>query len=928
MITSVESALGGTNKTGMTASQIRKAFLDFFASKGHQIVPSAPIVVKNDPTLMFTNAGMNQFKDYFLGNRQASNPRIADTQKCLRVSGKHNDLEEVGVDTYHHTMFEMLGNWSFGDYFKKEAIEWSWELLTTVLNIPKDRLYVTIFEGDEKEGLPKDDEAAGEWKKWIAEDRILLGNKKDNFWEMGDTGPCGPCTEIHVDTRPDDERKAVDGKTLVNADHPQVIEIWNNVFIQFNRTWNPQKGGASELRAWEEAHIDLKLSADKEEQAKYSNGRSDKHREITLLEELPSKHVDTGMGFERLVRVIQDKRSNYDTDVFSGTINTVAEFTKQQYKGTDTKSDIAFRVLADHIRAIAFTIADGQLPSNTGAGYVIRRILRRAVRYYYSYLNYQQPLLHQLLPVIAAQFEDVFPELKGQESFVAKVIREEEEAFLRTLEKGLKRIESIISNTVSEINGRDAFELNDTYGFPLDLTQLIASERGLSVDEKGFHEARKEQQERGRKAGAIDTEDWVIVKEGTNNEFVGYDSLETQAQVLKYRKVKAKGKEAVQIVLDKTPFYAESGGQVGDSGELIINGEQLRIVDTKKENDLIIHFAEKLPSTFEGEITARVDPAKRKHTAIHHSATHLLHAALRKVLGTHVAQKGSLVNADYLRFDFSHFSKMTEEEIREVERLVNEKIRENVPVVIRSMPKEEAVQSGAMALFGEKYGDTVRVVTIDPAYSIELCGGTHVGATGELGFFKITSEGAVAAGVRRIEAISGLAAENYLQQQLDLVQGIRESLKNPKDPQKAIASLQEENTLLKKSLEKVEASQLKALRDSLAGKAETINGVQFIGQIVEVGSADALKKLAFDLKNTIDSPVIVLASAIEGKASIAVAVGDTLANDKGLDASGLIKQRIAPLIKGGGGGQKTLATAGGQDVSRLSEVIEAVKTAL
>ena len=870
----------------MTSAEIRKAFLDFFASKSHQIVPSAPIVVKNDPTLMFTNAGMNQFKDYFLGNKQAPNPRIADTQKCLRVSGKHNDLEEVGVDTYHHTMFEMLGNWSFGDYFKKEAIEWSWELLTTVLNIPKDRLYVTVFEGDAKEGLPKDEEAADEWKKWISEDRILLGNKKDNFWEMGDTGPCGPCTEIHVDTRPDEERKAVDGKTLVNADHPQVIEIWNNVFIQFNRL----KDGS--------------------------------------LQQLPAKHVDTGMGFERLVRVLQEKSSNYDTDVFTGTIQKIAEITGQEYKGSDTKSDIAFRVLADHIRAISFTIADGQLPSNTGAGYVIRRILRRAVRYYYSYLAYQQPLLHQLLPVIATQFETVFPELKGQESFVAKVIREEEEAFLRTLEKGLKRIETIIVNSKGEINGRDAFELNDTYGFPLDLTQLIASERGLTVDEKGFHEARKEQQERGRKAGAIDTEDWVVVNEGNSNEFVGYDSLETKAHVLKYRKVKAKGKEAVQIVLDKTPFYAESGGQVGDSGELMIGTEPLLIVDTKKENDLIIHFAEKLPSSFEGEIIAKVDASKRKHTAIHHSATHLLHAALRKVLGTHVAQKGSLVNADYLRFDFSHFSKMSDEEIREVERIVNGKVRENIPVVIRTMPKEEAMQSGATALFGEKYGDTVRVVTIDPSYSVELCGGTHVGATGELGFFKITSEGAVAAGVRRIEAISGAAAEGYLQEQLELVRSVRETLKNPKNIAKAITSLQEENVSLKKSLEKFEAAQLKTLRDSLSVKAETVNGVQFIGQLVELNSADTLKKLAFDLKSVAKNAVIVLAAAIEGKASVAVAVDEALVTAKNLDAAILIKQRIAPLIKGGGGGQKTLATAGGQDASRLSEVIAAVKTAL
>ncbi len=870
----------------MTSAEIRSAFLDFFRSKAHQIVPSAPIVVKNDPTLMFTNAGMNQFKDYFLGNRPAPFSRIADTQKCLRVSGKHNDLEEVGVDTYHHTMFEMLGNWSFGDYFKKEAIEWSWELLTAVLKIPKDRLYVTIFEGDEKEGLPKDDEAAAEWKKWIAEDRILLGNKKDNFWEMGDTGPCGPCTEIHVDTRPDDERQNVDGKTLVNTDHPQVIEIWNNVFIQFNRL----KDGS--------------------------------------LQQLPAKHVDTGMGFERLVRVIQNKTSNYDTDVFTGTISAIEKITGQKYNFGDTKSDIAFRVLADHIRAIAFTIADGQLPSNTGAGYVIRRILRRAVRYYYSYLSYQQPLLHQLLPVIATQFEHVFPELKQQESFVAKVIREEEEAFLRTLEKGLRRIEDIVANASGVVSGKEAFELYDTYGFPLDLTRLILTEKGLTVDELAFTAEMQKQKDRSRAATAIDTEDWVIVNEGTSNEFIGYDSLEAKASILKYRKVKAKGKEAYQIVLDRTPFYAESGGQVGDTGQLVIDNEQLAIVDTKKENDLIIHFAEKLPSSFAGEVIAKVDAGKRHSTAIHHSATHLLHAALRKVLGTHVAQKGSLVAADYLRFDFSHFSKLTDAEIGEVERLVNEKIRKNIPVIIRTVPKEEAVQSGAMALFGEKYGDLVRVVTIDPAYSIELCGGTHVGATGELGFFKIKSEAAVAAGVRRIEAISGLAAEQYIVEQFELVKNIREALKNPKDINKAIAALYDENAALKKSLESFESAQLRTLRDGLLQKAEAINGAQFIGDVVEVSSADALKKLAFDLKSSLSRPAIALASAIAGKAAVVLLFDEALAAEKGLDASALIKQTVAPLIKGGGGGQKTLATAGGQETGNLRQVIAAVKAAL
>jgi alanyl-tRNA synthetase len=887
----------------MTSADIRNKFLDFFKSKQHHIVPSAPIVVKNDPTLMFTNAGMNQFKDYFLGNKKAPYPRIADTQKCLRVSGKHNDLEEVGVDTYHHTMFEMLGNWSFGDYFKKEAIEWSWEFLTKVLSIPKDRLYVTVFQGDEKEGLPKDEEAANEWSKWIDGNRILLGNKKDNFWEMGDTGPCGPCTEIHIDSRTDDERKKVDGKTLVNADHPQVIEIWNNVFIQFNRL----KDGS--------------------------------------LEQLPAKHVDTGMGYERLVRVIQEKQSNYDTDVFTGTVEKIAAITNQKYQGGDSKPDIAFRVLSDHIRAISFTIADGQLPSNTGAGYVIRRILRRAVRYYYSYLNYQQPLLFQLVPVISKQFENVFPELHKQEQFVTKVIHEEEEAFLRTLEKGLKRIEDIIETTTTSstttttttqaptgttttIKGKDAFELYDTYGFPFDLTGLIASERNLTVDEAEFNSEMQKQKQRSRAATAIDTEDWVIVNQGNSNEFVGYDSLETEANVLRYRKVKAKGKEAYQIILDKTPFYAESGGQVGDTGELIIQNEKVKIVDTKKENDVIIHFAEKLPTGLDGKVVAKVDAKKRKHTAIHHSATHLLHAALRKILGTHVAQKGSLVNADYLRFDFSHFSKMSEEEIKQVEQIVNEKIRENIPVVIRHLPKEEAMKTGAMALFGEKYGDVVRVVTIDQNYSIELCGGTHVGATGELGFFKITSESAIAAGVRRIEAVSGFAAEKIINEQLQQFHQIKDALKNPKDVFKALTSLSDENTSLKKQIEKFEQSQLKSLSNELAQKVHPINGSNFIGEVVVVSSADALKKLAFELKQKIKNPVIALTSAIDGKASVVLLLDDAISQQKNLDASAIIKQKIAPIIKGGGGGQKTLATAGGQDVSALKQVIEAVKTLL
>ncbi len=867
----------------MTSTDIRKAFLDFFQSKGHEIVPSAPIVVKNDPTLMFTNAGMNQFKDYFLGNKKPAYPRVADTQKCLRVSGKHNDLEEVGVDTYHHTMFEMLGNWSFGDYFKKEAIQWSWELLTEVYKLDKDRLYVTIFEGDKKEGLPRDEEAYNEWKKYIAEDRILLGNKKDNFWEMGDTGPCGPCTEIHVDCRPDEEKKQKDGKELVNNDHPQVIEIWNNVFIQFNR----KKDGS--------------------------------------LEPLPARHVDTGMGLERLVRVLQGKTSNYDTDVFTGTIAEVEKIAGKKYDYSDSKQAIAFRVLADHIRAISFTIADGQLPSNTGAGYEIRRILRRAVRYYYSYLDYKQPLLHQLVLPVALQFKYVFSELYDQAEFVAKIIKEEEEAFLRTLEKGLKRIDDIIiSSSGKPISGKEAFELYDTYGFPFDLTQLIVAENKLSVNKEEFDSEMKRQKDRSRAATAIDTEDWVILKEGTN-KFVGYDSLETKASILKYRKIKAKGKEAYQLVLDTTPFYAESGGQVGDKGSLQIGELKVEVIDTKKDNDLIIHFTETIPADLSGEVIAKVDPVKRKNTELHHSATHLLHAALRKVLGNHVAQKGSLVNDEYLRFDFSHFSKVTDEEIAKVEALVNEKIRENIPVVIKQMPKEEAMKLGAMALFGEKYGDIVRVVIIDPGYSVELCGGTHVGATGELGLFKITTETAVAAGVRRVEAVSGGQAENYINEQIGLLRSIRESLKNPKDIQKAVDNLSEENNELKKKLDHAENRMLVGVRNELLQKDEIVNGINFIGDIVEVGNADALKKLCFDLKNHLRDHVAVLCSNIGGKPFVAVGIADTVTVARNLDAGKIIKEHVAPLIKGGGGGQKTLATAGGQDAGNLKKVIETVK---
>lgn len=868
----------------MTSAAIRQHFMDFFRSKQHEIVPSAPIVIKNDPTLLFTNAGMNQFKEYFLGNKQAPYPRVADTQKCLRVSGKHNDLEEVGVDTYHHTMFEMLGNWSFGDYFKKDAIAWSWELLTEVYKIPKDRLYVTVFEGDTKEALPRDEEAFTEWKKWIAEDRILMGNKKDNFWEMGDTGPCGPCSEIHVDCRNDDERKQEDGKTLVNNDHPQVIEIWNNVFMQFNRL----KDGS--------------------------------------LQSLPAKHVDTGMGLERLVRVLQGKQSNYDTDVFTGTIAATETITGKKYNFSDSKEAIAFRVLADHIRAISFTIADGQLPSNTGAGYVIRRILRRAVRYSYSYLHYKQPLLHQLVPVLAKQFEEVFPELQQQVDFVSKVVKEEEEAFLRTLEKGLKKMDELVASATNKtISGNAAFELYDTYGFPIDLTRLIARENELAVDEAGFEKEMQQQKDRSRAATALDTEDWVVLDAKATSTFVGYQLLATQTKVTRYRKVKAKGKESFQLVLETTPFYAESGGQVGDTGTLTFGTEAIQVTDTRKENDLIIHFTDKLPAEISATVDAQVDAARRRLTTVHHSVTHLLHAALRKVLGAHVAQKGSLVNDEYLRFDFSHFSKMTDEEIIQVETLVNEKIRENIPVVIREMPKEEALQLGAMALFGEKYGDVVRVVVMDPAYSVELCGGTHVGATGELGIFKIKHETAVAAGVRRIEALCGAAAEAYLRDELSVLRTVREALKNAKEPLKAIENINTENADLKKKVEHFENRLLVGVRNELLQKDEIINGVTFIGDIVHVSNADALKKLCFDLKNNLNDYLVVLVANIGGKPFVAIGIADTVVAAKNLDAGKIIKEHVAPLIKGGGGGQKNLATAGGQDASNLQQVIEKVK---
>ncbi len=918
----------------INSANIRQQFINFFKSKGHTIVPSAPIVLKNDPTLLFTNAGMNQFKDYFLGNKKPPYARAVDTQKCLRVSGKHNDLEEVGVDTYHHTMFEMLGNWSFGDYFKAEAIAWSWELLTEVYKLDKNRLYVTVFEGDEKEGLPPSKIALTEWKKILPEDRIIFGNKKDNFWEMGDTGPCGPCTEIHVDCRTEEEIAKVPGRNLVNKDHPQVIEIWNNVFIQYNR----KKDGS--------------------------------------LVPLPATHVDTGMGFERLTRVIQKKQSNYDTDIFTGTIAATEKITGKKYTAADDKESIAFRVIADHIRAISFTIADGQLPSNTGAGYVIRRILRRAVRYYYSYLDYKQPLLFQLLPVIATQFENVFPELNQQLDFVSKVVKEEEEAFLRTLANGLKRLDDYFTDKKKEIekeiekefptkdffeepnntennnsikiavaekrkrlnrinfDGKIAFEMYDTFGFPLDLTRLVLQQNNFdfdfTLDEAGFEAEMQQQKNRSRAATALETEDWITVNDIASSKFAGYDTLETKSKVIKYRKVSGKGKELYQLVLDTTPFYAESGGQVGDSGSLSF-GEgrgEVKITDTKKENDLIIHFAESIPSDLSGEVIATVNAARRKNITVHHSVTHLMHAALRNVLGTHVAQKGSLVNEEHLRFDFSHFAKMTDAEIAAVEKLVNEKIRANIPVVTKEMKKDDAIALGAMALFGEKYGDTVRVVIMDEKYSIELCGGTHVGSTGELGLFKIKSEGAVAAGVRRIEAVCGKAAENLINNTFVEIGVISGLLKNPKDIGKSIENLQTENASLKKHIEALEARQLVVIRNELLQKDEIINNVTFVGDIIEVSNADALKKLCFDLKNKLHDHVAVLCANIDGKPFVAISISDTVVAAKNLDAGKIIKEHVAPLIKGGGGGQKNLATAGGQEVGGLRKVIEKVRELL
>lgn len=870
----------------MEAKLIRSTFIEFFKSKQHQFVPSSPIVVKNDPTLMFTNAGMNQFKDYFLGNDVPKATRVANSQKCLRVSGKHNDLEEVGVDTYHHTMFEMLGNWSFGDYFKKEAIEWAWELLTEVYKLPKDRLYVSVFGGDAGDNLDKDMEAFQIWSGIVPEDRILFGNKKDNFWEMGDTGPCGPCSEIHIDLRTDEERKAVSGYDLVNNDHPQVIEIWNLVFMQFNRL---------------------------------SDGS---------LKELPAKHVDTGMGFERLVRAIQNKSSNYDTDVFMPFIRAIESKSGLQY-GQDEKIDVAMRVIVDHIRAISFTIADGQLPSNNKAGYVIRRILRRAVRYGYTFLGFQKPFLYELLPLLAENFGDIFPEVAAQQDFIAKVIKEEEASFLRTLDNGLKKLDQLKDelnkNGGKIIDGKIAFELYDTYGFPLDLTSLIARENGLSVDEKGFVSEMEIQKNRSRAAAEQETGDWVMVSQEEGVEFVGYDYLQAQSQIVKYRQIKDKKGDRFQIVLDRTPFYAESGGQVGDQGWLISGEERIQVLDTKKENDLIVHFVNKIPTNPSAVFEAEVNAENRKLSMNNHSATHLLHAALKDVLGDHVQQKGSLVNESLLRFDFSHFAKMTDEEIAQVEKIVNTKIRENIPLgEQRNVPIEEAKKQGATALFGEKYGDFVRVITFDKSFSVELCGGTHVPATGVIGLFKIVSEGSISAGVRRIEAITAQAAEDFVNQQINLVKEIQEMLKSPKDIKKSLEALLQERNELRKEIESLHLQQAGALKEELIKKAESFHGVNLILAEIKLPSADALKKLAFELKNEVDDVLAVLAAEIDGKPQIAVVINEDLVSSKGLNAGNAVRE-LAKEIQGGGGGQPFFATAGGKNLAGLPNVLAKAK---
>ncbi len=868
----------------MKSQDIRATFLNFFKDKQHLIVPSAPMVTKDDPTLMFVNSGMAPFKEYFLGNGTPKNNRIADTQKCLRVSGKHNDLEEVGYDTYHHTLFEMLGNWSFGDYFKKEAIAWAWELLTEVYKIDKDILYVTVFEGsNDDDNLEMDTEAYDLWKQYISEDRILKGNKKDNFWEMGEQGPCGPCSEIHVDIRSAEEKAKVDGKSLVNEDHPQVVEIWNLVFMQYNRR---------------------------------ANGS---------LENLPNKHIDTGMGFERLCMVLQGVQSNYDTDVFTPIIKEVENITNTQY-GTNQKQDIATRVIADHVRAVAFSIADGQLPSNTGAGYVIRRILRRAVRYGFTFLNKKEPFLYKLVAVLSNKMGAAFPELNAQKQLIENVIKEEETSFLRTLDKGLILLDAIIDEaTTKEISGSKVFELYDTFGFPVDLTALILSEKGFTLDEKGFEAELLKQKNRSRSASESATDDWTILGDDTQAEFVGYDTLEASVNISKYRKTTSKkdGK-MYQLAFNKTPFYPEGGGQVGDNGSIEdTDGNVTYIVDTKKENNVIIHFTKKLPKNLNSTFKAVVDKNKRSKTACNHTATHLLHQALREILGTHVAQKGSAVNAKYLRFDFSHFSKLTAEELTKVEDFVNSKIANNIALnERRNIPMQQAIDEGAMALFGEKYGDNVRAIKFGD--SIELCGGTHVKNTANIWHFKIKSEGAVAAGIRRIEAITSDAVKDYYTTNNNTLLTVKDILNNTKDPIKAVKTLQEENTALKKQIEQLLKDKAQNLTGELKNQLQEINGIQFLATKVDL-DANGIKNLAFALGKEFNNLFILFATApTKEKAMLTCYISKELANERGYDAGKVVRE-LGKLIHGGGGGQNFFATAGGKNPGGIPKVLEKAK---
>lgn len=866
----------------MDSVSIRQKFFDFFSSKDHAIVPSSSMVVKDDPTLMFTNAGMNQFKDIFLGNSLAKYKRVADTQKCLRVSGKHNDLEEVGHDTYHHTMFEMLGNWSFGDYFKKEAITWAWEFLVEVMKIDKASLYVTVFEGSEEEGLDMDKEAYDCWKEFIDENRIVTGSKKDNFWEMGDVGPCGPCSEIHIDLRTDEEKKQTPGKQLVNGDHPEVIEIWNLVFIQFNR-----KADGS-------------------------------------LETLPDKHVDTGMGFERLCMVIQQKKSNYDTDIFQ---NIIAHIEKQSGipYGKSHETDIAMRVVADHLRAVAFAIADGQLPSNNKAGYVIRRILRRAVRYFYTFLGFNEPVMYTLFPVLESNMGKAFPELTRQREIIIKVIKEEETSFLRTLETGIKLLENLISrakkNKTSMIKGSDAFELYDTYGFPLDLTQLICREHYIEVDTKGFDHSMQKQKERSKKDATVETGDWIKVDDGKEKiEFVGYDSNISEVKIKQYRISNVKGKKLAQLIFTPTPFYAESGGQVGDKGWIKNKNETIEIVDTIKENNLIIHLAKKLPENLSETFTAIVDSAERINTENNHTATHLLHHALREVLGNHVEQKGSFVHPKYLRFDFSHFQKMSDEEMERVEKLVNTKIRENSPRdEFREIPMKKAKDMGAMALFGEKYGEDVRVIKFGD--SVELCGGTHVASTGQIGYFIITSESAVSAGIRRIEAITGEEAEKYIRFNLQVVKRIGQLLKATKNIEKSVEKIILENQELNKKLNELKKESLKSIKKELLGKIKKNDEIQIITEKLTVDTVDSLRDLSFQLKDQLDNLFLVLGAEINGKAHLSVMISEKLVEERNLNAGHIIRE-ISKEIQGGGGGQPFFATAGGKNPKGIKNALE------